>query len=152
MNPYVALRLLESYLSNRKQFVAADGVQSSTLNITIGVPQGSVLGPLLFLVYINDLPRSTTKLNSILFADDTTLYTSHEDALNLANTLSEELLKVSKWLIDNCLTLNISKTYYVIFGLRYVPNNASVSIGQHVLDKQRTGKFLGVILDDKLTF
>ena len=148
----VALRLFESYLSNRKQFVAADGVQSSTLNVTIGVPQGSVLGPLLFLVYINDLPRSTTKLKSILFADDTTLYTSHENALNLANTLSEELLKVSKWLIDNCLTLNISKTYYVVFGLRYVPNNASVSIGQHVLDKQRNGKFLGVILDDKLTF
>ena len=148
----IALKLLESYLSNRKQFVSANGAQSSTKDITIGVPQGSVLGPLLFLIYINDLPNASTKMMSILFADDTTMYACHDNVINLTNIMSEELLKVSNWLMDNSLTLNISKTYYVIFGLRQVPNNIRITIGQQVLDRQEYGKFLGVYLDEKLTF
>ena len=89
---------------------------------------------------------------SILFADDTTMYACHDNVINLTNIMSEELLKVSNWLMDNSLTLNISKTYYVIFGLRQVPNYIRITIGQQVLDRQEYGKFLGVYLDEKLAF
>ena len=148
----IAGGLLASYLNNRKQFVSINGINSSMSDMTIGVPQGSVLGPLLFLIYINDLPSCTSKLNSILFADDTTLYTSSTDVNTLCSNMSAELLLVEEWLISNRLTLNANKTYYMIFSLRTVPNNTRVSIGPKVIDRQSSGKFLGVILDDKLTF
>ena len=106
-----ALKLMESYLSNRKQFVSINGKNSSTCDMTIGVPQGSVLGPLLFLIYINDLPSSTSKLKSILFADDTTMFTCNENIYSLCNEISADLIMVKEWLIDNSLTLNVSKTY-----------------------------------------
>ena len=77
------LMILSSYLTNRKQYVSIDGCKSQKRAISVGVPQGSVLGPLLFLIYINDLPRSLTNLKAILFADDTTLFTSSMDIQQL---------------------------------------------------------------------
>ena len=148
----IALTLMKSYLSNRKQFVSINGIQSSMQGVSIGVPQGSVLGPLLFLIYINDLPRATKKLHSILFADDTTMYLSHDNVMSLANSMSEDLIHVSAWLIANCLTLNINKTYYIVFSHRQIPNDLRVTIGPHLLDRKTHGKFLGVFLDEKLTF
>ena len=148
----IAGGLIASYLSNRKQFVSINGINSSMSDMTIGVPQGSVLGPLLFLIYINDLPSCTSKLNSILFADDTTLYTSSKDVNHLCADLSSELLLVEEWLLSNRLTLNTKKTYYMIFSQRRVPTDTRVTIGSKVIDRQSSGKFLGVILDDKLTF
>ena len=148
----LALNLLKSYLTNRKQYVTVDGNKSQTQEMTIGVPQGSVLGPLLFLIYINDLPLSIKKMNAILFADDTTLFTSHSDLNTLSKNMSDDLQMVSEWLIANQLTLNISKTHYIIFSTREVPNNLQITIGQHTLERQKSGKFLGVILDEKLTF
>ena len=148
----IALNLMKSYLSNRKQFVSLDGNKSSTKEVSIGVPQGSVLDPLLFLIYINDLPRATKKLKSILFADDTTMYTSHKSIRDLADKMSEELLHIRTWLIENSLTLNVNKTYYIVFTRRKVPNDLRITIGPHVLDRQKNGKFLGVTLDEKLTF
>ena len=108
------LKLIESYLSNRHQFVTVSGYKSKTKEINIGVPQGSVLGPLLFLIYINDLRLSTRNMKSILFADDTTLFTSHSDIITLTKIMSDDLALVRKWLIANKLTLNINKTYYII--------------------------------------
>ena len=148
----VALKLLESYLANRKQFVYVNGCKSQTKEVAIGVPQGSVLGPLLFLIYINDLPLSTKLLNVILFADDTTLFASDTNIYNLRNNMNDDLQLVSEWLIANCLTLNITKTYYIIFTTREVPNNLQIKIGQNILERHKSGKFLGVILDEKLTF
>ena len=148
----IAGSLIESYLANRKQFVSVNGVNSSMSSVTIGVPQGSVLGPLLFLIYINDLSVCTTKLKSILFADDTTLYTSNKNVNNLCADMSAELVLVKEWLLSNRLTLNVKKTFYMIFSLRKVPEDTRVTIGSQVLDRQHNGKFLGVILDDKLTF
>ena len=147
-----ALNLLESYLSNRKQFVSIEGIKSSMQDVKIGVPQGSVLGPLLFLLYINDLPNSVNNVNSILFADDTTMFARDNDVYDLCNTISSDMLLVKEWLIANSLTLNESKSYYIIFSLKKIPDNLRVTIGDHVLDRKTHGKFLGVILDEKLNF
>ena len=144
--------LLKSYLSNRKQFVSVNGAKSDTQDISIGVPQGSVLGPLLFLIYINDLPLTLTDLGAILFADDTTLYFSHSDKDILCQTVSSELNIINNWLLANFLTLNTDKTYYIIFSLKSSAINTRITIGSKVLDRQTYGKFLGVFLDEKLTF
>ena len=147
-----ALNLLDSYLSNRQQFVSLEGMKSSMQDIKIGVPQGSVLGPLLFLVYINDLPNAVNNVKSILFADDTTMFASDKNAYDLCNTISADMLLVKEWLIANSLTLNACKSYYIIFSLRKAPLDLRITIGDHVLDRKTQGKFLGVILDEKLRF
>ena len=148
----LALQLLASYLQNRKQYVTVDGHKSQTKELTIGVPQGSVLGPLLFLIYINDLPLPTQKMNSILFADDTTLFTHNTEINNLIKSMKDDLQLVSEWLTANCLTLNIGKTYFVIFSTREIPNDIQIQIGHQTIERHSSGKFLGVILDEKLTF
>ena len=147
-----ALELIKSYLTNRKQFVSVNGNNSSLKDMTIGVPLGSVLGPLLFLIYLNDLPTVPLNTDSILFADDTTLYASNTNVNELSNTLSGDLLLVRDWMLANSLTLNANKSYYVIFSHKHVPDNVRITIGNFELDRKTQGKFLGVILDEKLTF
>ena len=80
-----------------------------------GVPQGSILGPLLFLMYINDLPNASKVLDPIMFADDTNLFYSHYDIKTLFNTVNEELKKLVIWFTSNKLSLNIKKTKYTFF-------------------------------------
>ena len=92
------LKWFESYLTGRKQYVFYNGVSSDVKNVTCGVPQGSVLGPLLFLIYINDLPNISEKLNFFLFADDTNIYYESKDLAELEKTVNEELKKLSLWL------------------------------------------------------
>ena len=105
----------KSYLSDRKQYVSVNGSNSSCLSVTCGVPQGSVLGPLLFLIYINDLPRSSKKLTFYLFADDTNIYYESNNPDLLQKTVNKELKKVKMWLDVNKLSLNIDKTNFIIF-------------------------------------
>ena len=85
------------------------------MTITCGVPQGSILGPLLFLIYINDLNNSTSKLSAILFADDTNLFCSSKDLQELESVVNTELTGVQEWLTLNQLTLNIKKSKFIIF-------------------------------------
>ena len=87
----VPLQWFESYLSDRKQFVSVNGHSSDELEMKHGVPQGSVLGPLLFLLYINDLPSISKKLTFYLFADDTNIYFESSDLLHLQKTVNKEL-------------------------------------------------------------
>ena len=87
----------KSYLPGRKQYVHLNGVDSDTKNITCGVPQGSVLGPLLFLLYINDLPNISNKLKFYLFADDTNIYYESDDLNVLEITMTKELGKLHEW-------------------------------------------------------
>ena len=106
---------IKDYLSNRKQIVKYDQIRSSEKTVTCGVPQGSILGPLLFLIYINDLNNSTTKLSTILFADDTNLFCSDKDIHELESIVNAELTRVQEWLTLNQLTLNIKKSNFIIF-------------------------------------
>ena len=91
-------------------------------------------------------------MKSVLFADDTTLFTTNTNIENLSTVISNDLQRVNEWLTVNSLTLNIRKTYYIIFSNREVPNNLQIKLGQHTLERQNSGKFLGVILDEKLSF
>ena len=112
-----ALNWIQSYLSNRQQFVEFNSVQSKMLEVKCGVPQGSNLGPLLFLIYINDLAHVSPKLFSILFADDSNFFYSDSNMDSLISTVNNELEKVVDWLNANKMSLNIDKTHYIIFTL-----------------------------------
>ena len=107
-----ALLWFQSYLSKRKQFIFVNGENSELKDITSGVPQGSVLGPLLFLIYINDLPNISNKLDFYLFADDTNIYYENESLEKLESTVNKELKKLYLWLSVNRLALNIEKTNF----------------------------------------
>ncbi len=104
-----------SYLTCRTQVVSVNGVLSSSMNITCGVPQGSILGPLLFLIYVNDMEISV-KCKLLLYADDSALLVSGKDILSIQQELSFNLQSVSHWLVDNKLSLHLGKTEAILFG------------------------------------
>ena len=144
----------ESYLSNRQQFVFCNGIQSSTRTITCGVPQGSVLGPLLFLIYINDLPNISDKLQFYLFADDTNIYYEDKDLKKLEKTMNKELRKLTLWLSLNRLALNISKTNFVIFRSQQkkVDYNVTLIMNRKAIEQKKFVKYLGLLVDEHLTW
>ena len=148
------------YLSDREQFVSINGVQSDTLKMVCGVPQGSVLGPLLFLIFINDLPNATEFL-TLLFADDTTFQMSGVNIESLFENVNIELEKASAWFKANKLTLNIKKTKFMIFCDKNLQTNLqglNLKIGDTVIEQVGTNckdkyfKFVGIVLDDKLSW
>ena len=106
---------IQNYLSNRKQYVAYNNSTSTHNDIVCGVPQGSILGPLLFLLYINDLPLSSHSSHFIIFADDTNILFSHKDPIQLEKLINNELKKISNWFKENKLSFNIDKTNFMIF-------------------------------------
>ena len=109
----VANELIKSYVSDRLQYVEFDNVKSSRINIKYGVPQGSILGPLLFILYINDLPNSLIN-QPTLFADDNCILISNHSLVNLETQSNDELKSVSEWMIANRLTLNPHKTQALV--------------------------------------
>ena len=109
------LNWFKSYLSNRLQCVKIGNTMSSKETVKCGVPQGSILGPLLFLIYINDISNSSQILGFHLFADDTSLFYSHDNIDTIEDTVNNELLNITNWLIANKLTLNVDKSNYIIF-------------------------------------
>ena len=104
-----------SYLKNRQQYVSLDKTTSSLSTILCGVPQGSILGPLLFIVYINDLNSVSKKLKTLMFADDTNLFHSGKNLIEIEKEVNAELLYVVEWPQTNLLSLNVSETSYIIF-------------------------------------
>ena len=112
----IALDWFKSYLSNRMQSVEISGQVSSLKAITCGVPQGSILGPLLFILYINDIVRISELMKFILFADDTNLLLHDTNLQNLITKANSEIQNISDWLKINKLSLNVKKltTYYFI--------------------------------------
>ena len=148
-----ALKWFESYLSNREQYVTYNGISSSKQRIKCGVPQGSVLGPLLFLIYINDLCLVCKNTSAILFADDTNLFSSGKDLKTLERTTNNELSNISLWLKVNKLSLNIKKTHYMIFCRRKkLDHNVKLLIDGQAIDEVQKTKFLGIVIDNKLTW
>ena len=142
---------IKSYLTNRSQFVMYNNSKSETKFITHGVPQGSILGPLFFIVFMNDFSRASNILFSILFADDTTVIIEGQNYNNLILTLNTELNKLDVWLQANKLTLNTDKTHYMVFHrARIKSKTGKISIRNNAIDEVKSTKFLGVIIDDKL--
>ena len=107
---------LASYSSNRKQYVSIDECNSDLLNILCGVPQGSILGPKRFVLYVNDICNISKILKFVLFADDTNIFCSGHDAMQLSRYIGNELDKLSVWFAVNKLILNVSKTHFMVFG------------------------------------
>ena len=144
---------MKSYLSNRKQYVSLDSYSSGHKTINIGVPQGSILGPILFLIFINDLPLSSETLKTTLFADDTTLSLAHSNYLELVPILNRELSAVHDWTVNNKLTVNVEKTELMIFSnqrINYSDNE--IELDGEYLKFTDCSMFLGLKLDCKLKF
>ena len=147
------LKWFESYLTDRKQYVFFNGVSSETKTITCGVPQGSVLGPLLFLLYINDLPNISNKLKFFLFADDTNIYYDSKDLIELEKTVNSELKKLCLWLNLNRLALNVGKTNFVIFRAnKPLYHNVTLLMNKKALQQKDHIKYLGVLMDEHLSW
>ena len=102
-------------MSERKQFVIYNGTSSSMKTMYCGVPQGSISGPILFLLYINDLSNVCKNTEPFLFADDSNLFIRDKDPHNLESQLNKQLENISVWLKINKLSLNIKKTHYMVF-------------------------------------
>ena len=149
-----------SYLADRKHYLEFNNYNSEQVNITCGVPQGSILGPLLFSIYINDINRCT-KLNLLSFADDTTVYKSgifNDDIFLLIN---RELTNLYDWFCANKLSLNSKKTNYIIFNAsntNLTPCNIHLVINNeriHLVGKENKDegvKFMGLYLDKHITW
>ena len=147
-----ALHLIESYLSNRYQYTNVQGHYSNKLKTTTGVPQGSCLGPLLFLLYINDLPLAS-EFDITLYADDTALMLSDRDLNSLKYKVNNELNKFDFWLRMNKLSLNYSKTNYIIYNNQLhktCKDEFTIVMNKTRLQRENSIKYLGVIFDDKL--
>jgi exonuclease III len=149
----IALNWVKSYLSNREQFVTVSGKDSAKSEMAYGVPQGSILGPLLFIIYINDIPEISKLAKFILYADDANIIVTgntitevNEKILALANTLLE-------WVDSNGLALNLKKTHYVIFSRQRLDNDAlSLNMANTPIERKTEARFLGVIVDEKMTW
>ena len=145
-------KFFQSYLSSRSQFVKIDNIKSSLLNVDFGVPQGSILGPLLFLIFVNDLPAATNFFIR-LFADDTFLCSQNKNISLLKNEVNSELKKVFIWLASNKLTLNIGKSKFMFFSNKKKDiDKLKIKIHGKQLESCDSYKYLGVIFDSNLSW
>ena len=143
-----------SYLEKRKQFVTIYSVSSDTRIIKCGVPQGSILGPLLFIWYVNDIMNVSQLVNLILFADDTNMFISDNDLTSLVVKANDELSKLSLWFRVNRLSLNVKKTNFILFRTKNKRMTEDVKIHIDGVDISRvtTTTCVGVIINETLTW
>ena len=148
------LNWLRSYLHNRSQYVCYNNNSSSLLPISCGVPQGSILGPLLFIIYINDLCNVSNILKFFLFADDTNIFYSCNDIKEAERILNENITLLSRWFRINKLSLNLSKTKFMVFmgKLRSNVETIELKVDHIVIERVTETNFLGVVIDDKLSW
>ncbi len=149
-----------SYLVGRSQYTVVNGNDSLTKIITCGIPQGTVLGPLFFLLYINDIPNSVKHSRIKLFADDSNLFIVSNNLDTLFSTANEEVDTLSSWIAANKLFINYDKTNYMLFqpskfqrkGLSNVTILPPLSITGHVIQRVHVVKYLGIYIDENLTW
>ena len=147
--------LLQNYLTGRSQYTIANQTLSNNLVITCGVPQGSILGPLLFLIYINDICHNLNGSRVRLYADDTVIYCSGDQTADNSAKLQQSLDSLHGWCSRNKLTININKTKVMTFGSRkFIKQHIllNLKIGNTPLENVSTFKYLGVNLDRELKF
>jgi len=148
-----ATNWVKSYLTNRITFVEIEGSKSSEKEIMCGVPQGSILGPLLFLIYVNDMCQAV-KCDLLLYADDSCLTVTHKDITVIEDTLNGNLSSLCDWLVDNKLSIHVGKTESILFGTKYLlskENKLNIKYGNQQIEQKETVKYLGVSLDSKLS-
>ena len=143
------LKTVSSYLSNRKQIVVVDGVKSNILETTAGVPQGSRLGPLLFIIYMNDIV-SGIESDILVFADDTSLMASGKDPFETVKQLNRDLSKISQWAKKWRVTFNAKKSKDIIFSNKCLNNSPPLVFDETNIERVNTHKHLGLILTSSL--
>ena len=149
----LALKLLSSYLENRSQQVFIGESVSNTLPINLGIPQGSVLGPLLFLIYVNEVPNISNNFTTCMFADDTSFLFKGRCITELFNVCNRGLEMFSDWCIANRLSVNIHKTKFMVFSNRSIPAILpNLFLNGAPLDRVSSIRFLGIELDHNLKF
>ena len=152
----IALEWFKNYLSNRKQYVDYNNHISELKSISSGMPQGSILGPLGFIIYVNDIPNSVPDLSLILYADDTSAFTSHKDIDTLNNIMNDGLNKLNRWFQSNKLSLNTKKSNIMLFETHIktnqYKNKLKVSLNNIEIECVNACKFLGVTIDQNLTW
>lgn len=148
------LKWFTSYLSGRKQLTEFNGFESSFSDVACGVPQGSILGPLLFIIYINDLHNSSSLLTFLLFADDTNVFASGKNLNDLIISINRELTNVDTWFRANKLSLNVDKTNFMLFCSKNKDRTHSIQpcINNLQIKHVTSTKFLGIIIDDRLNW
>ena len=148
--------LFRNYLSDRTQITVINNIRSDTRKVTCGVPQGSILGPLLFLIYINDLPNSELVSDGRLFADDTNLTFADSNPDKLISVLNDDLKTLQNWLNLNKLSLNAIKTKRMFMASRQklstIPEEPNIAIFGNKIERVRSYKCLGLKLDESLTW
>ena len=145
----------KSYLSNRKQYVHCNNVDSNVENMTCGVPQGSVLGPTLFLLYINDMINCIRYSRLQLFADDTITSVSGKNLNILFNLIRHEIKLLKKWFSANMLSLNVDKTFYSVFHSRKsIVSDVfnSITVDGMTIKRKKSAKYLGLTFDEVLSW
>ena len=150
----IALDIMKSYVTNRQQYTKIGNKHSTKQNINCGVLQGSSLGPLLFILYINDLP-SALLFSSTFFGDDTLLSMADKNLDTLEKRVNSDLKLIDDWLQNNKLSLNYSKTCYLLFSKHHhisVNSKFSVHMNHSKIEKSNSVKYLGLLIDDKLNW
>ena len=151
----VSLNLFPDYLSDRTQVTVINNINSETSFISCGVPQGSILGPLLFLSYINDLPNCNLLSDVRMCAEDTNLTFASKDPNELFSSLTPDLGNLKQWLVSNRLSLNFLKTKYLFTGTRQkislLPSDPLISLDGHSIERVNSYKCVGVQVDETLS-
>ena len=148
----LANKWVSSYLENRSQYVCINDTNSECMNISCGVPQGSILGPAVFILYVNDMCNVSSILKSIFVADDTNLFLVGDDLKEVCETISLEIDKLSRWFHANKLSLNVSKTNFMILSNKKCDDNHTISINGMDITRFFVKKFIGVHLDFQLNW
>ena len=148
----IVLDWFRNYIHERQQYVCIENHTSQLRNINCGVPQGSILGPLLFILYINDFNRSSDLFSFIMYADDTNLFLSHTNIETLCQIVNYELNLVATWVKANKLSLNLDKTNFMLFSNTFKELPYPILIDNIQIQQVATTKFLGTFIDDKLSW